>query len=324
VRPAALAAALAVCASVASAVAQPQAGGTVRIKALPVPLQITDLSVTHIGRFAYAGGLDLTSPDTTRLHGLSDLKVWPDGRLLAESDEGDLLEAHLVLDDAGRPTGLTDAHVTPLVGEDGRPLPQIGKNEADAEGVAELANGDRLISLERDDRILLYPAAGGPPHKVPSPPEAFPFNLGMEALSDDPEDGPDAYIVGGEASGQTWVCHLASGCKRSFLVEKPKEAGLSAVAVLPHGGRAYLLRSFSPLKGVRVTLRIVDAKGATLDELKLATPFVVDNFEGVAALPRPDGSVRFYLISDDNFSRMQRTLLVAFDWRPKSMDDGRP
>ena len=63
--------------------------------------------------------------------------------------------------------------------------------------------------------------------------------------------------------------------------------------------------------------RLTGGGGATLDELKLAAPLAVDNLEGVAALPQPDGSIRFYLISDDNFSRLQRPLLLAFDWRPQ-------
>jgi hypothetical protein len=138
----------------------------------------------------------------------------------------------------------------------------------------------------------------------------------MEALAAEPAAGVDAYGVGGEASGQTWSCGVCGGCTPSFKVDKPEEAGLTAVTLLPGGGRAYLLRSFSVMKGVRVTLRVTDAAGATLDELSLAPPLTVDNFEGLAALPRPDGSLRFYLIADDNFSRLERTLLLAFDWRP--------
>jgi hypothetical protein len=42
----------------------------------------------------------------------------------------------------------------------------------------------------------------------------------------------------------------------------------------------------------------------------------VDNFEGLAAVPGPAGGIRFYLVSDDNASREQRTLLLAFDWWP--------
>ena len=39
----------------------------------------------------------------------------------------------------------------------------------------------------------------------------------------------------------------------------------------------------------------------------------IDNFEGVAARQMPDGRVRLYVISDDNFSGKQRTLLMIYD-----------
>ncbi|MDB5448348.1 MAG: hypothetical protein JWQ97_3665 [Phenylobacterium sp.] len=316
----ALAVLLTLCAGSASAArpaAPVAAGPAITVQARPVALNPADPRQDRVGNFAYAGGLVLTSRDTARLHGLSDLKVWPDGRLLSVSDEGDLLEGRLVLDAAGRPNGIAAARLSPLAGEDGRPLPALGKNEADSEGIAELAGGDRLVSLERDDRILLYPHDGGAPRRAPAPDEKFPFNLGMEALAADPEAGDDAYVVGGEASGQTWVCHLASGCTASARVAKPAEAGLSAVATLPGGRRAYLLRSFSVLAGMRTTLRVVDATGATLDEMRLASPLTVDNFEGLAGLPRADGSVRCSLISDDNLSNAERTLFLAFDWKPQ-------
>ncbi|HXI02836.1 MAG TPA: hypothetical protein VNI57_06620 [Candidatus Saccharimonadales bacterium] len=50
--------------------------------------------------------------------------------------------------------------------------------------------------------------------------------------------------------------------------------------------------------------------------LDLARPLTVGNFEGIAALPGKSGRLRFYLISDDNASSRQRTLLLAFDWPP--------
>lgn len=290
------------------------AGPHIKIQARPVYL--SGQHVERIGAFVYAGGLQLTSPDTPRLHGLSDLKVWPDGRLASVSDEGDVFEGRLVLDRAGRLVGLDRGQLSPLVGEDAQPLAARGKQESDAEGLAELADGSWLVSLERDDRILLYAAHGGPPRRAPSPVAVFPDNLGMEALAQDPADGPDAYIVGGEADGQTWLCRLASGCTASARVAKPEGYGLTAVAPLPGGGRAYLLRAFSLLQGVRIALLIVGPDGDVRDELHLAAPLTVDNFEGLAALPLREGGLRFYLISDDNFSRLQRTLLLAFDWRP--------
>ncbi len=41
----------------------------------------------------------------------------------------------------------------------------------------------------------------------------------------------------------------------------------------------------------------------------------VDNFEGLAAKQMPDGRVRLYIVSDDDFSAERRTLLMVFDVR---------
>ncbi|CAN7264493.1 esterase-like activity of phytase family protein [Phenylobacterium sp. LjRoot219] len=294
------------------------AGPQIAVQTTALPLNPQQPTQAKIGAFTYAGGLLLGSQDTARLHGLSDLSVRPDGGLVAVSDDGDLFVARLALDAKSRLTGVTDARLLSLIGEDGQPLSARGKAEADAEGLAELPGGGRLVSLERDHRILVYSADGGPPRRAPTPAADFPENEGMEALAADPAAGPDAYIVGGEAGGQTWTCRLAAGCAASAVAPLPDEASLVAVAPLPGGRRAYLFRAFSVLKGVRITLRVVDADGATLDELRLAAPLTVDNFEGLAALPQRDGSVRFYLLSDDNFSKLQRTLLLAFDWRPQT------
>jgi len=293
-----------------------QYGPDIVIQARPVVLDRQDPAKKQIGDFSWAGGVELTSDQTSRLHGLSDLKVWPDGRILVVGDEGDLLEAHLVLDYAGHPTGLKDARLTPVIGEDGQPAASRGKAESDAEGIAEFPNGDRLISLEEHDRILFYPHAGGLPRLAPLPQVKWVPNAGMEALAIYPKGGPDAYVAGIEATGETYVCKLSAACTKDRTVELKDGFELAALEVLSGGRMAYLLRAFDPLRGVRVILRIVGADGQVVDQLELARPLTVDNFEGLAAAASPNGGLRFYLISDDNFSKSQRTLLVAFDWRP--------
>lgn len=308
-------AALTACAQAAPRPDRPVAAGpAIGVVAAPVPLNPQDAAQDHIGAFRFAGGLALSSPDTARLHGLSDMAITNGRDLTIVSDEGDLVHARLVLDASGRLVGLKDAKLTALPGEDGKPLP--GKQEADSEGLALLANGDMLVSFEQRHRIWIYPAAGGPPRPVPSPDATFPANGGMEALGPDPAAGPDAYVVGGEDSGQTWTCKLASGCTPGPSITKPEGFGLVAVARLPQARTAWLLRAWDPLRGSRVTLTIQDAKGAELGRLDLARPYSVDNFEALAAVPANDGSVRFYLLSDDNFQSVQRTLLLAFDWTP--------
>jgi len=295
-----------------------QAGPAITILATPVEFDPKDPARKGLGAFTWAGGVELTSDQTSRLHGLSDIKVWPDGRVLAVGDQGDLLEAHLALDYAGRLTGLKNARLTPVIGVDGQPAASHGKVDSDAEGIAEFANGDRLISLEENDRILLYPHTGGPPRPAPMPDVRFAPNAGMEALAVYPKAGSDAYVVGIEATGETFICRLSAACIKDRTIELKDGYELSAVEVLSGGRVAYLLRAFDPLRGVRVILRIVDATGRVEDQLELARPYTIDNFEGLAAAPSPNGGLRFYLISDDNFSKSQRTLLVAFDWRPGS------
>jgi hypothetical protein len=290
------------------------AGSGIVIKAEALALDPTDSTRDRVGNFFYAGGLKLTSAQTSRLHGLSDLDVQPDGALVSVGDEGDLLKAQVVLDAAGRLVGVTDAKLTALTDLNGKPL--LGKDNRDSEGLALMANGDLLISFERHDRIWLYPKDGGPPRAVPSPAVTFPFNEGMEALAPDPDKGPGAYFAGGETTGRTWSCTLTGPCVDGPKVELALGFGLVAARRLPQGRTAWLLRAFNPITKSVIDLRITDAAGHTIDEMELRGPLTVDNFEGLAAVPKPDGGIRFYLISDDNFSSAQRTLLLAFDWKP--------
>jgi hypothetical protein len=201
-----------------------------------------------------------------------------------------------------------------LTDEDGKPLGT--KERSDAEGLAVFPNGDRLVSFERQHRILLYPANGRPPRPVPHPNVLFTEpNAGMEAVAPDPDRGPDAYIVGIEATGDTFTCRISTRCVKAADIETPADTNLVAIRRLAAGRTAYLFRGL--VNGLpRIVLRVL--RGSSVDaELKLEPPLTVDNFEGVAAVPRPGGVTRFYLLSDDNESDRQRTLLLAFDWRPR-------
>lgn len=297
--------------------AGPRSGplGPVALEATPVPLNPADASQEAVGDFRYAGGLAITASDTDRVHGLSDLDVAGADRLVAVSDLGAVLEGRLRFDREARLVGVSDVAVGSFTGTTGEPL--FDKVDVDAEGVALLGSGDRLVSFELRDRIWLYPAAGGSPTVVPSPPGPFAFNLGMEALAADPDAGPDAYVVGIESTGQTWSCRLSRPtCQPGPTIEKSPMDGLVAMRRLPHGMTAYLLRGFDVLRGNRISLVIRRAAG-DVARLELAPPLSVDNFEGLAAVPRTDGGIRFYLVSDDNGLPRQRTLLFAFDWWPR-------
>ena len=297
----------------------------IHVIATPIPLDPSDPNDVVVGDFHFAGGLVLTSPDTTRLGGLSDLKISPGGDLISESDEGDLLRAHLRLDAAGRPVALDDATLGSLLGLDGRPLQ--GKAEADSEGVAVWPNGDLMVSFERDHRIWLYPATGGPAHAIPKPDIAMPDNEGMEGLTLAPTHGADAYWVGVEG-GSIWLCHLSGGCSRwTALMSPPFGYRLTSLAETASGDLVILHHSFNPLTfQSRIQVSIVsvpaapDGKSKLKAQFKLGPPMTVDNFEGVTTGKAPGGGLRLYLIVDDNFSTREQTLFYAFDELPGKAD----
>jgi len=303
-------------------IAPVKVGPEIGLEITPVPLSAANPPPVAIGRFVYAGGIAISSPGTQRLHGLSDLKFGPDGAIVSVTDEGDLFEARLKLDETGRLVGLTDGKLQPLKGPDGQPLQ--GKDQSDAEGLAILANGDRLVSFERNHRIWLYPRQGdgtyGPPRAVNKPATTFPDNEGMEALTAYPIAGPDAYLVGGE-EGEVWLCKVSAPCV-GLTPQSPPDFtwGLTSFAAFEGQAVAALYRAFDPIRGWRGQVRfVVDprapaAKQALAATMTLDGAITRDNFEGIALSRSPSGATRIYLVTDDNDASNERTLLMAFDW----------
>ena len=96
----------------------------------------------------------------------------------------------------------------------------------------------------------------------------------------------------------------------------------TGATTLANGDVLVLERRFTWLGGfasrvARVSRRDIRA-GATLDGTEIATidlPLIVENFEGIAVRPLRNGGTHIYLISDDNFHALQRTLLLMFEYR---------
>ena len=292
-------------------------GASIAIKAAPVPLDPSDPKRSALGDFVFAGGVSLTSDETSRLHGLSDLVVETDGDMMSVTDDGaDLFTAKLVLDAAGRLVGLSDGAIRPLTGLDGAPLQ--GKAWSDAEGVTRLANGEVLVSFERNHRIWGYPMAkGARPAPAAMPTVAMAENDGMEGLAAASTISPEAYWVGVEPGG-IWFCRLRGACGEvNGLPRPPLGYRLSSLNTGLSGELVILHHSYVPAIGSRIIVTVVkDPLGAkrVIGSFSMAPPLNVENYEGVAVVPRPGGGWRLYLLADDNFSPGQRTLMLAFDW----------
>ncbi|HEY1073153.1 esterase-like activity of phytase family protein [Brevundimonas sp.] len=259
----------------------------------------------------YAGGVSLQADAGSPLHSLSDLKLTGDGGFISVSDVGDLARGTLALDGRGRLIGLEGLSVRRLSLTDGTPISR--KAEGDAEGLAITTGGDLLVSFERDHRIWNY----GPltalraPRAVSRPDFPFAENDGMEGLA----ASGDGWRVSGEAGG-TWDCSPARCAVVTAAPETPlaeSDYRITGMDRDPAGGWFVVQRSYRVPVDVRARVRRMAQDGTlgpVLVELKL--PGTTDNFEGIAAERRGDRT-RLYILSDDNFNAVQRTMMLAFD-----------
>jgi hypothetical protein len=296
-------------------------GRPVELRAEAAPLDPEDPRRRSVGPLRYGGGLMLSSPDPA-FGGLSGLVVEPGGRLWAVSDRGWWFSARLLHERAGSLKGIADGRMGPLLGTGGLPLE--GKRNADAEGLAAVQGGF-LVSFERRHRLWLYPGPrglAGVPRALRLPPwlAASPRNQGVEAVG--VLAGGRLLLLAEQAAGEghTWGA-LGDGRRWSRL-RYPLGGGFrpTALAGLATGGCLVLERAYSLAAGARA--RLMHLPGAQIKAgawlrprllAVLAPPLTTDNFEGLAVIPAPGGGLSLYLISDDNFSPVQRTLLLRFE-----------
>ena len=303
------------------------------VKAVAVPLDRGRSGKLAVGPLRFLGGLDIAGGD--RVGGLSGLWVDPAGnRFVAIGDTGLVVDGRLQTDAGGRLTGLSDVHSRPLTVEEGT---SHSKRRTDAEDLTRLPNGGWLVSLERDHRILHYKSGDrgpeGMPTPIPLPPgmDSAPENGGLEALTRLPdgrllamEEGKDD----GRRERRAWITRAGikgDGVPRSAADWQPftylaaPRYRPTSVAPLPDGGALVLERWVSLLGGwssrlVRVAPgQLIAGAVVAGEELgRLEPPLVNDKFAGIATRPGPAGETLVYLISDNNFSSLQRTYLLLF------------
>ena len=296
------------------------------IKVSAQPFKIDEPAATRIDRLIWRGGISM-SANSPNFGGWSDLHISPDGRRLTSiSDEGGWLTATIDYDLNGNLAGLSGGRIGQLRGLDGKPIDS--KPEADAEGMARLADGSWLVSFERRHRLWRYETLTGTPAPVEGPAEIGrqPANGGIEALTA-LADG--RVIAISEEYGQRpgtamgWIGTPAAGGSyvwRSFDYATIPDFRPTAITQLPDGSLATLERAFDVVRGVRCRVMRLDtaqlAPGATVqaEELaRLASPYAVDNLEGIAATRGTRGETLLWLMSDDNFNPLQRNLLLLFE-----------
>ncbi len=292
------------------------------VVARAVPLDVASPERITVGRLVYRGGVEI-SGDDPRFGGWSDVWIAPSGeRLVAISDRGYWFEARLKADFRDGPLALEAARLGPLLDQGGAPL---SGGAADAEALAALPDHGYLVGFERQHRLWRYPPAD-PPFSVPPAPvvappglDSAPFNAGLEALVHLGE-GRLLAIAEGLGDGATRVGWLFDGREWHGLGYAPApDFSPTGATRAPNGDVLVLERRYTRRDGVGARIVRLPAaairQGADLmgEELaRLEAPLTLDNFEGIAARRGSGGETLIYLLSDDNYSLLQRTLLLVF------------
>lgn len=295
--------------------------GAATVELSPIQLDKRDPERTDFGQLKLLSAFELRSGDA-RFGGLSGLAIGTDHRLYAVSDHGFWLSARMHLNPAGRLLDLTNWQIEPLLSTDGLP---IRRRLIDAEALAREPDGSFLVGFEDPQRIWRYRA---PPETFSSPAEPVvipreimkaPKNGGLEALSSLPGGQIFAIAEDFENRDRTLKAWLLSHGQSAQLSYQPAvNFAVSDATALKNGDVLVLERRYSPPLFFSVRLTRVRAQhirpGAALrgeELLRLEGGVRTENFEGVATIEKDAGTLIF-LISDDNYLPLQRTLLLQF------------
>ncbi len=302
-----------------------------RVSVVPITFDRDDPQKTRFGKLTFRSGLNIFAR-SVHFGGYSAIALDPSGTtLLALSDAGSWMRATLDYD--GRILkGMSNVVLGPILGREGKPV--RAENKQDAEGIALLTgdtrSGTALVSFERAHRIMRYPFTPerfGPPTGSVALPKAarrMGANQGLEALATirsgrmkgavvafserlkDRNGNLIGWLIGGPAPG-------------TIVIRRLGGFDITGAAGLPDGGLLLLERRFRYSEGVKMRIRRISSKdlrrgrlitGETL--LEASDIMNIDNMEGIAVHRARDGATVLTLISDDNFSAFQRTLIMQF------------
>ena len=300
----------------------------IEVRAQPIEaFDPREASQKRFGELEFRGGLILTS-SYKNFGGISSIRVSPDGGgLIALTDKGFWLRARIAYR-AGQPIGITDAEMAPILGPDGRPLNRRGWY--DTESLAE-DGGTLYVGIERVHQIVRFDyakdglAARGVPIAVPPGVRTLPANKGLECLVVPPKGQPLAGTLiaiserGLDPQGNIFGFLIGGANPGTFTVKRSDDFDVTDCATTPRGDLLILERRFSWAIGVAMRIRRLALSqvkpGALLDGPELIVAdmgFQIDNMEGLAVHRAATGELVLTLISDDNFSPLQRNLLLQF------------
>jgi hypothetical protein len=310
-------------------------GGVADIHATAISAFKPGSGLTRFGALEFLGGVELSSANPL-FGAISAIRFRPDQRrFVSVLDTGHWLTGTIERDGDGRLKGIADARIMPMLDRLGET--DTGKSAMDAEGLA--LKGDHvLVSYEQYHRVDAYPDPGfetSPPDgTVPIliPRKKLRGNRSLEALMIAPSSSPlsGATVVVAEDSldeqGNMLAAVLDGPLKGRFTVRHSDDFDASDGVFLPDGDLLLLERRFSLARGIGVRIRRIAGAdirpGAVVDGtiiFEANSSYQIDNMEGLDAFRAADGTIHLIMVSDDNHSILQRSLMLEFRLRDESL-----
>jgi hypothetical protein len=293
-----------------------EGGAGVRVSEFAFPARLQEQP--DFGRLELLSGFVLASSDPG-FGGLSGLWVAPDGeRLIAVSDRGTLWLAEPEHAADGTLVGIAAWQAIEPGAAQGDPP------ERDPEALA-VRGDDLVIAHEGAHRLRRVPleAPARPAAALPTPPDlGEPHNEGIEAL---------VALDNGALLAIAEGVRTPTGDLAAWLIEDDRIASLAyapAAGFAPTGAdrlddTIYILERRVSLAGLQARVVMLDTAevrpGARLVGREvgiIGPPAISENFEAIAARRAPDGGVLLYLLADNNFLALLRSLLLQFALRP--------
>jgi hypothetical protein len=303
---------------------------SIEVNARQIPFfEPRERSRVRFGSLQYRSGLVLTSPHRG-FGGLSGLRFLDDKgeRFLALSDQGTWFTGGIRYA-GGKMAGLDDVEAAPMLNAEGRPITEK-RLWYDTESLAR--DGSLVyVGLERVNQIMRFDFAKGGTRArgevlpTPSALRKLPYNKGLEALVFVPKGLPLAGTLiamsegGIDADGNLIGFLIGGPSPGQFSIKRTDKQFISDAVLLASGELLILERKFSWFTGINIRIRSLPLKaiapGAVVDGPVLFDADLgheVDNMEGIDAHVTAEGETVLTMVSDDNFSLLQRTLLLQF------------
>jgi hypothetical protein len=291
------------------------------VELVPIDVDPKHPERRNFGTLTLLSAFQIESKDK-RFGGLSGLSIGTDGKLYAVSDHGYWLTARMRMDQMGALVNLVNWQIAPMLTTANTPVTGTLR---DAEALAVTRDGSFLVAFEGVHRIWRY---SPPPTTfesipisvpIPSAVSRAPRNGGIEGLAMLPDGRLLALteeFANGDGSFKGWLIDQGRFAELAYFPSKGFR--VTDCAALNNGDVLVLERRYVPFGILSARLTLVKAsslqpgtKLAGKELLKLEQPLAVQNFEAVTAQQTSNGTV-IYIVSDDNYSPFQQTLLLQF------------